>query len=205
MDRTIFTVIIAAITIIMAAVIGLLKFRTKSEESKKSDGNEFALIEREKEGQKNKKQNNDRDISVFNRLQKFIDSNWIQNFENKQLTYPQYVQAAVTDDLHTYWNESQKPEYAFLNQDLAEAHLVFIKAIKAFISTALRVTTYVRPGSNTSVINSKAEGYRKGEAEYDERYDKEVKIITRATKGIIHTYKRYVQVAGNEGVHLQDN
>lgn len=46
-----------AIRIIAAAVIGFVKFRTKSEESKKSDGNRFARIEleREKKGKKNKK------------------------------------------------------------------------------------------------------------------------------------------------------
>ena len=207
MDSTVITTIFSAIAIIIAAVFGFLKFRPKSKEPKTSDGNEFAplKIEKEKADEKKKTQDNDPDISSFNRLQKFIDLNWIYNFEYSQLTEPRYVQEAVTDDLHLYWNESQKPENTFFNQKLAEAHLVFIKAIKAFISTALRVTTYVRPGSNTSVINSKAEGYRKGAAEYDERYDKEVKIITRAAKGIIHTYKKYVQVARNEGVHLQDN
>ncbi len=203
MDSTIIAAIIVAIAIVMAAVIGLSKFRAKSEERKKSDGNEFSPrdIERRKANEKNRKQNNGHDISAFNRLQRFIDSNWIQNFEDTQLTYPQYVQAAITDDLHSYWNESKKPENEFSNQNLAEAHLVFIRAIKAFINTVLRETTFVRPESQASVINSKAEGNRKSSNDYDERYGREVKIITNRAKGIINTYKKYVQVARNERVY----
>lgn len=204
MNSTIIAVIISAIAIIIAAVIGFLKFRPKSEEPKKSDGNEFTPIEIERE-KEDEKQNNDRDIFAFNRLQKFIDSNWILNFKYKQLTYPQYVQVAVTDDLHSYLNESEKPENEFLNKDLAEAHLLLIKEMKDFISAALRETTLVRPGSKTTVVNSKAEAYKKWSKDYDKRYDREVKIITHKAGSIIHAYNRYVQVARNERVYLLNN
>ncbi len=197
MDSTI-TIIIAAITIIIAVVIGLLKFRPKSEKPEKSADNEFVLIGL---GTENNKKNRKHDKSVFNRLQIFIDSNWIRNFECNQLAYPQYVQVAITDDLHAYSNESRKSENEFSSQTLAEAHRVFIEAIKAFINTVLQETTFVRPESNASVINSKAEGNRKGSQDYDKRYDREVKIITRKAKGIINAYKRYVQTAGDEGVY----
>jgi len=207
MDRTIITNVISAIAIILAAIFGFLKFRSKSKEPKKSDTNEFAYrkIETEKTDEKNANQNNDRNISAFNRLQKCIDLNWIQNFEYNQLTEPQYVREAVTDDLHLYWNESKKPENAFFNQKLAEAHLVFVKAIKSFLRAVIQETTFVRPESKVSVINSKAEGHRIWLKDYDERFDREVKIIIRKTEGIINAYKRYVQVARSEGVYQQDN
>lgn len=204
MNSTIISAIILTIAIIIAAVIGLLKFRPKSEEPKKSDGNEFVPIEMERE-KADVKQNYDRDISAFNRLQRFIDSNWIQNFEHNQLTYPQYVKIAVTDDLHSYLNESEKPENEFLNKHLAEEHLEFINKIKAFISAALQETTLVRPESKTTVVNSKAETYKKWSKDYDKKYDREVKIITQKAEGIIHAYKRYVQVARHESVYLQNN
>lgn len=198
MNSTIIAAIISAIVII-TAVIGLLKFRSKSEEPKKSDSNEFAPIEIER-GKEVEKQNNDHDISAFNRLQRFIDSTWIQNFKDNQLTYPQYVKVAVTDDFHSYLNESEKPENEFLNKKLAEEHLVLIKEIKAFIGAALQETTLVRPGSNTTVVNSKAESYKKWSKDYDERYDREVKSITHKAEGVIHAYIRYVQAAKNERV-----
>ena len=199
MDSTIVAVIATAIAVIIAAVAGLLRFRAYSEGRKKPDGNGFSDrdINRPKA---DKKQANDHDLPAFDRLQKFIDSNWIRNFEDKQLAHPQYVQVAITDDLHAYWNESKKPENAFANQNLAEAHLVFINAIKAFINTVLRETTFVRPESKSSVINSKADGYRKSSNDFNERYDREVKRITNRAKGLIITYKRYVQVAKNESV-----
>ncbi len=203
MDSTIVAAIIVAFAIIIATVIGLSKSRTRSGERKKSEGNEISLIDLDSQAtkEKNKKQNNKRDIPVFNRLQKFMDSNWIQKFEETQLTYPQYVQVAITDDLHAYCNESQKAENEFSNQNLAEAHLVFIKAIKAFINAVLRETSFLRPESNASVVNSKAEGHRKSSNDYDARYDREVNIITNKAKGIINSYKRYVQVARNESVY----
>lgn len=204
MNSTLISAIISTIAIIMAAVIGLLKFRPKSEEPHKSDGNEFVPIEMET-GKGDVKQNYDRDISAFNRLQKIIDSNWIQNFKHNQLTYPEYVKVAVTDDLHSYLNESKKPENAFLNKHISEEHIEFINKIKAFISAALQVTTLVRPESKTTVVNSKAETYKKWSKDYDERYDREVKIITQKAKGIIQAYKRYVQAARNESVYLQNN
>lgn len=204
MNSTIIAAVIPAIAIIIAAVIGLLKFRPKSEEPKKSDGNEFAAIKIER-GKEDEKQYNDHDISAFNRLQKLIDSNWIQNFKYNQLTYPQYVQVAVTDDLYSYLNASEKPENGFLNKHLAEEHLVFIKEIKAFISAALQETTLVRPESKTTVVNSKAEAYKKWSKDYDKKYDREVKIITNKAEGIIHAYERYVQAARNESVYLQNN
>lgn len=199
MDSTIVAAIVVTIVIIIAAVIGLSKFRAKSEERKTSGGKKFSPID--SKDKKNKKQDNKHDIPPFNRLQKFIDSNWIQKFEDNQLAYPQYVQVAVTDDLHSYWNESQKPENEFSNQNLAEAHLVFIKAIKAFLNTVLLDTTFVRPESKASVVNSKADGYRKSSIDYDERYDREVRNLTNKAKGIIITYKKYVQVARNESVY----
>lgn len=204
MNSTIIAAIISAIAIIIAAVIGLLKFRPKSEEPKKSDGNEFVPIEIERE-KEDKKQNKVHDISAFNRLQRFIDSNWIQNFKNNQLAHPQYVQVAVTDDLHSYLNESEKPENEFLNKHLSEEHIGFIKEIKAFISAALQETTLVRPESKTAVVNAKAEAYKKWSKDYDKNYDREVKIIAKKAEGIIHAYKRYVQVARNESVYLQNN
>lgn len=200
MGSTIIATLVAAIVIIIAAVFGLLRFRGKSEEPKKSDGGEFSPIDLERP-KADKKQNLDRDLPAFNRLQKLIDSNWIQNFEANQLAYPQYVQVTVTDDLHSYWNECRKPENAFSNQKLAEAHLVFVKSIRSFINTVLRETAFVRPGSNASVINSKAEGYSKSSNDYNERYDREVKIITNKAKGIINAYKRYVLIARNESVY----
>lgn len=199
MDGTIVAAIVVTIAIIIAAVKGLSKFRAKSEERKSSDGNQFSSID--SKHKKNEKLDNEQDIPVFNRLQEIIDLNWIQKFEANQLACPQYVQVAVTDELHAYWNESRKPENAFLNSNLSEAHLVFIRAIKAFQRTVLQNTTFVRPGSNTSVINSKADGYRKSPTDYDERYDREVKNITNRARGIIITYKRYVQVARNERVY----
>jgi len=207
MNRIIITNVISAIAIILAAIFGFFKFRPKSKEPKQSDNNEFASIkiESEKADENNANQNNDCNISAFNRLQKCIDLNWIQNFEYNQLTKPQYVQEAVTDDLHLYWNESKKPENAFFNQKLAEAHLLFIKAIKAFLRAVIQETTFVRPESKVSVINSKAEGHRIWLKDYDERFDREVKIITRKTEGIINAYKRYVQVARSEGVYRQNN
>ena len=200
MDSSIIAAIVAAIVIITAAVIGFFKFRAKSEEQEKSDGNELSPIDSERP-KANKNLNKDRDIPAFNRLQKLIDSNWIQNFESNQLAYPQYVQVVVTDDLHSYWNESRKPENEFRNQNLAEAHLVFAKAIKSFINAVLRETAFMRPESKASVINSKAEGYRKSSNDYNERYDREVKIITNKAKGVIYAYKKYVQVARNEKVY----
>jgi hypothetical protein len=199
MDSTIVAAVVVTIAIIIAAVIGLSKFRAKSEERKTSDDNQFSPIDSTHE--KNKKPDNKRDIPVFNRLQEIIDLNWIRKFEDNQLASPQYVQVAVTDLLHDYWNESQKPENAFSNSNLAEAHLFFVKAIKAFQRTVVQNTTYVRPGSNTSVVNSKADGYRKSALDYGEMYDREVKKITNGARGIIITYKRYVQVARNESVY----
>lgn len=206
MDSTAIT-IISAIVIILAAVFGFLQFRLKSKEAQKSGGNDFSpiKIERKKADEKNEKPIINRDISSFNRLQKFIDLNWIRNFEYNQLAHPQYVQEAVTDDLHLYWNESQKPENEFSNQKIAEAHLLFIKAIKAFIRTVIQETTFVRPDSKASVINSKAEGNRSKTKDYDERYDREVKIITHKAESIINAYKRYIQVAKNQSVYLQGN
>jgi hypothetical protein len=206
MDSTILAITITAVIILIAAAIGLLKFRTKPEKREKFDDIILspADLESQTENKKNKKQNNVRDEPAFNRLQKFIDSNWIKNFEDNQLAYPQYVQAAITDDLHSYWNESKKAENEFSNQNLAEAHLVFIKAIKTFINTALRETTFVRPESKASVVNSKAEGRRKSSNDYDERYEREVRIISNKAKGIISAYKRYVQVAESERVYLQE-
>lgn len=198
MNSTFVAVIAAAIAIIIAAVIGLSKFRARSEERESSAGDEFSPVA-SKHG-KNKKQDNKRDIPAFNRLQKLIDLNWVQKFEDNQLTYPQYVQVAVTDDLHSYWNESQKPENAFSNQNLAEAHLGLLKAIKAFQDTVLRDTTFVRPDSKASVVNSKADGHRNSSIDYIERYDREVKNITSKAKGIVKSYQRYVQTARNESV-----
>lgn len=200
MDSTIAAAIIVAIAIITAAVIGLLKFRAKSEERKKSDGNEFSPIEVEIQ-KADKKQNHDPDIPTFNRLQKLIDSTWIRNFEDKQLACPQYVQVAITDDLHSYWSESKKSVNEFSNQNLAQAHIVFNKAIKAFINTVLQETTFLRPESKVYVVNSKAERNSRSSKDYHERYDREVKKITNKAKGIIHTYKRYVQVAKHESVY----
>lgn len=207
MDNTIVAAIIAAIAIVIAAVIGLLKFRAKSEERKNSDGDEILLVDivGQNANAKNKKQNNKRDIPTFNRLQQFIDSNWIQNFESNQLANPEYVQVDITDDLHSYWNETKKSENEFSNQNLAEAHLVFVKAIKAFTNTVIRDTTFLRPESKVSVINSKAERHRKSSKDYHERYDREVKNITNKAKGIINAYKKYVLVARNESVYLQKN
>lgn len=203
MDSIIIAAILAAVVIIIAAVIALIKFRTNSEEPKKPDGKKAAPIEKEREkGKKDEKKNNDPDFPAFNRLQKMIDSNWIQNFEYKQLTYPQFVQVSVTDDLHSYLNESEKSENKFFNHKLSEAHLVFIKAIKAFISATLRETMFVRPESKASVIRTKAEGYKKWSKDYDKSYDREVKIITYRTKAIINAYKRFVRVARNKMVCL---
>ncbi len=199
MDSTIVAAIVGTIAIIIASVIGLSKFRAKSEERKTPDGNQFLPID-SKHG-KNKKPDNKRDLPVFNRLQEIIDLNWIQKFEDNQLAYPQYVQVTVTDELHDYWNESKKPENAFSNPNLAEAHLIFIKAIKAFQRTVIQNTRFVRPGSNASVVNSKADGYRKSSIDYDEMYEREVKNITNRARGVINTYKRYVQVARNESVY----
>jgi len=199
MDSTIVAAIVVTIAIIIAAIIGISKFRAKSEEQKRSDGNAFSPIDFKHE--KNKDQDNKRDISVFNRLQKFIDLNWIEKFEDNQLAYPQYVQVAATDDLNAYLNESHKFENAFSNPNLAEAHLVFTKAIKAFQSTVIRDTTFVRPGSKATVVNSKADGHRNSSIDYDERYDREVKNIASRAKDIINTYKRYVQVARNGRVY----
>ena len=200
MDSSIIAAIVAVIAMITAAVIGFFKFRAKSEEQENSDGNELSPIDSERP-KANKNLNKDRDIPAFNRLQKIIDSNWIQNFESNQLAYPQYVQVVVTDDLHSYWNESRKPENEFRNHNLAEAHLVFMKAIKSFINAVLSETAFMRPESKASVINSKAEGYRKSSNDYNERYDREVRIITNKAKGIIYAYRRYVQVARNESVY----
>ena len=198
MDSTIVAAGFITIALIIATVVGLSKFRAKSEERKSPDGNQFSPIDSTHD--KNKKLDNKRDIPVFNRLQEIIDLSWIQKFEANQLAYPQYVKVAVTDELHAYWNESQKPENAFSNSNLGEAHLVFIKAIKAFQRTVIQNTSFVRPGSNTSVVNSKADGHRKSALDYDERYDREVKNITNRARLIINTYKRYVQVARNESV-----
>lgn len=207
MDGTAITTIFSAIAIIIAAVFGFLKFRPKSKEPKKSDGNTVAPLkfDRKKADEKNEKPIINPDSSSFNRLQKLIDSNWIRNFEFIQLTKPEYVQEAVTDYLHLYWIESLKPENEYLNQKLAQAHLVFIKAIKAFIRAVIKETTFVRPESKVSVINSKAEGYRNRPKDFNERYDREVKIISRKAEGIINAYKRYVLVARNERVYLQNN
>jgi hypothetical protein len=199
MDSTIVAAIVVTIALIIATVIGSSKSRSKSEEWKSSDGNQFSFID--SKPIKNEKLDNNQDIPVFSRLQEIIDLNWIQKFEANQLAYPQYVQVAVTDELHAYWDESQKPENAFLNSNLAEAHFVFIKAIKAFQRTVIQNTTFVRPESNTSVVNSKADGHRKSSLDYDERYDREVKNITNRARGIIISYKRYVQVARNERVY----
>ena len=199
MDNIIFAAIVVTIAIMIAAVIGLSKFRVKSEERKTPDDNQFSPVDSTHE--KKKKSDNNRDIPVFNRLQEMIDLNWITTFEDNQLAYPQYVQAAVTDLLHDYWNESRKPENAFSSPNLAEAHLIFIKAIKAFQRTVIQNTRFVRPGSNASVVNSKADGYRKSSIDYGEMYEREVKNITNRARGIIITYKRYVQVARNESVY----
>ena len=203
MDGTFILAIVVAIAITLAVVIGLLNYRQSSRETNESDGIGFVALERTKSDKRKKKPNNDQDKSAFNRLQKLIDSNWIQNFENNQLSYPQYVQVAIMDDLHSYLNESQKTENEFLIQDLAEAHLLYLKAIKSFIKTVLRETTFVRPDSKASVVNAKAEGPRKWSNDFDQRYDREVKIITRKAKGIINTYQKYVQVASDESVTMR--
>lgn len=200
MSGTTIIAIVAAMAIIAAVVIGRLKFRHPSQDAKDYSGNGFEASERTKRNKKDKQPDNGRDISAFNRLQQLIDANWIRNFENNQLAYPQYVQVAVMDDLHAYLNESRKTENEFLIQDLAEAHNVYIKSIKSFINTVLRETTFVRPESKASVVNSKAEGRRKWSNDYDQRYDREVKIIGHKAKGIINAYKKYVQVAINESV-----
>lgn len=203
MESTIFVVILVAVIIIIAVFNGFFKFRTKSEEREASDDIVIspADLEIQIENEEKKTQNNDRDKPAFNRLQQFIDSNWIRNFEDNQLSYPQYVQVAVTDDLHSYWNESKKPENKFSNQSLAEAHLMFMKAIKAFINTVLRETTFVRPESKASVVNSKAQGRRELSNDYDEKYEREVRAVANKAKGIISAYKRYVQVARRERVY----
>jgi hypothetical protein len=201
MDPTIVAALITAFAGIVAAFIGLLRRRSKDAKDSSSADGPGVFEEKANQSEKHAipKEEIPLDVTAFERLQKIINSDWIQNFEINQLTSPQYVYKATKSALRDYIYESEKPENEFINEKVADAHNEFVVSIHQFLVNTARVTVPVDGNSEISVIITKAEGQKRWIKEYAQKYDDEVKIITDSTEAIIElqNLRTCIQARGN--------
>lgn len=141
---------------------------------------------------------NSLDLAAFNRLQVFINSNWIQDFEFIQLNYPQYVRKYIRDNLIDYLYESEKAENEFFNKEILLSHNKFISSITAFLKDIATITKFDHPDDEALTIRTKT--VKKWIDDYDERYEREVNIIIDRAENIIENYKNFIRICRFEGI-----
>ncbi len=140
------------------------------------------------------------DLAAFNRLQKIINTNWMQDFEYAQLNEPQYVRKAIRDHLIDYTYAAEKPENEFINQKVLQLHNEFLKSIMSFLKDIAVVTAYSDYQKDALVIRTKLDGQTRWIKDYDKNYRKEVEIIENRAESIIDNYKKFIRICRLEGV-----
>ena len=202
MDSTIIAALIAAVAIIVAAIIGKIKGRSKGTKSSSSSAEAKVFEQKAHQGERHAilKDKIALDVAAFERLQKIVDSDWIQNFDYRQLTYPQYVRKETRNRLSDYVYESEKTENEFFNKQVADVHNELVKSIHSFLVDTAQVTVPAGSDSEEYVIITKAEGQKRQIEDYDQKYDKEVAVILDRAKGMIEKYKTFVRISRQEGI-----
>jgi len=131
-------------------------------------------------------------ITAFDAI---INSDWMANWQETQLTYPQYVRRNVLDSIQQYDFEAGKPENVFYDTELETAHRAFVRAMQNYLSVSARERVPDRVSANTYVISMKQLGGDQWFDDYDERYEKQISAITHAVERAWDAWGTYVRLA----------
>jgi hypothetical protein len=134
------------------------------------------------------------DRAALRALSDIIDSGWLMGWYASQLDYPQFVARAVLDRFRSYRDEAQKPERRFHDVQLEALHESFVRALDDFRIGVARVVT---PSSNPEhlVIRTKAQGEQQFIADYDAKYDRDIRVIEGCARAVKDSWEPYIREA----------
>lgn len=135
----------------------------------------------------------DADKAIYLSLKGWLDSDWVNNWTQRQSNYPQWVDKEVFYKFREYLHEAQKPEREFFDEELQIRHIALLEELESFLAT-VGLQVVLHPANNDLyVIKTKAASSERWIEDYDERYQKEVDIILAATDRVKMAWREYMR------------
>lgn len=132
----------------------------------------------------------DVDLQAAQNLWRIISSGWILDWHEFRMTHPQFEDDDVITRFSRYIRLAERPENAFGNMELKSLHEQFTSRIEKYLyGTAIEMQPHTISGKY--VISVKAsDRYIKN---YDEEYERQVKVIRDGVRGVWSAWGAYVQ------------
>lgn len=133
----------------------------------------------------------DLDTAIARRLWQVMPSSWVHNWHERRQNYPQFEERENIDRFQAYRWKSERPELAYKNAELRDAHYGVLAAIQSYLATSAREMV---PYTSTDqyVISVKKYGEDRYMDDYDERYDRQVEKVTEAAGTVWEAWGRYI-------------
>ncbi|NRD67993.1 hypothetical protein HRD49_40310 [Corallococcus exiguus] len=134
----------------------------------------------------------DSDLAAAARLWALISSEWLLDWVNFRLNYPQYEDKETLNVFASYVNLTHLPENHFIDEVLSARHEQVIGAVNRYRSVSARERI---PDANTDqyVISAKANAERFGHKENDRNYERQVAAVEESVETVKEAWGAYVQ------------